>query len=125
MGTKALISSYRIVDEGLDKAIEAKIIIDRDISRHYTYQDLARMVATNQQKLLISFKEVTRKNLYQYLTYVRIEKAMYLLETTTLTVERIASKVGLDKTNLNKQFKKIHGTTPNAWRKNLWKTNRY
>lgn len=109
--------SNRIGDEDLGKAILAKTIIDKNICRHYTYQDLARMVATNQQKLLISFKEVTNKNPYQYLTSARIEKAMALLETTTLTVEVIANKVGLDKTNLNKQFKKAQGITPNIWRK--------
>lgn len=106
-----------IGEEDLEKARMAKAIIDKDCSRHYTYQDLARMVATNPQKLAISFKAVTNQNPYQYLTTVRIEKAMNLLETTTLTVEIIASKVGLDKTNLNKQFKKVHRTTPNAWRK--------
>jgi transcriptional regulator GlxA family with amidase domain len=110
-------SSNRIGDEELGKAIQAKSIIDKNICRHYTYQDLARMVATNQQKLMISFKVITNKNPYQYLTSARIEKAMNLLETTSLTVEMIASKVGLDKTNLNKQFKKAHGFTPNIWRK--------
>lgn len=106
-----------IGNQDLEKALMAKTIIDKDYSRHYTYQDLARMVATNLQKLTIFFKKATNKNPYQYLTAVRIEKAMCLLETTTLTVETIASNVGLDKTNLNKQFKKVHGITPNAWRK--------
>lgn len=109
--------SIRIGDEDLEKAKQAKSIIENNLCKHYTYQDLAQMVATNQQKLVICFKEVTNKNPYQYLTSARIEKAMNLLETTNLSVELIAGKVGLDKTNLNKQFKKVHGTTPNAWRK--------
>jgi YesN/AraC family two-component response regulator len=60
---------------------------------------------------------LTQKTLYEYVTGVRIEKAKYLLEITDLPLKIIAGKVGLDKSNLNKSFKKSTGLTPMEWRR--------
>jgi len=99
-----------------EKAQQAKAIIEKEYFRHFTYKDLACLVGTNATKLQVTFKIITQKNLYEYHSLVRIEKAMYLLENTDLKVETIATKVGLDRTNLNKQFKKVQGVSPSTWR---------
>ena len=106
----------RIRHEDLERARLVKALIDKNRCRHHTYQELAQQVGTNVTKLQASFKTITGKNLYEYLTAIRIEEAMYLLETTELTIDAIAYKVGLDRTNLNKQFKKIVGISPSNWR---------
>jgi YesN/AraC family two-component response regulator len=106
----------RIRQADLERARHAKEFIEQDYSRHLTYQMLAHLVGTNVTKLQSSFRELTGKNLYEYLTMIRIEGAVVLLETTELTIDAIAYKVGLDRTNLNKQFKKLKGKSPSDWR---------
>lgn len=106
----------RIRKEDLEKACQAKAMIEKDRSRHRTYQDLAQILGTSVSKLQMSFKIITSKNLYEYLTIVRVDEAIRLLETTELTIDAIAYKVGWDRSNLNKQFKKVKGKPPSDWR---------
>jgi AraC-like DNA-binding protein len=106
----------RIRKTDIEKASQAKALIDKNYYRQFTYQDLAREVCTNVSNLQVTFKMVTNMNLYEYHSQKRIDNAMYLLEHTELTVEAIARRVGIDRTNLNKQFKKINGVSPSTWR---------
>ena len=101
----------------LEKIIAAKCILEKEYYRHYTHEELAQMVGTNERKLRVCFKEVTSKGLYEYLTTIRIEKAKELLENTDLPLKVIARKLGLDKSNLNKCFKKATNVTPMEWRR--------
>lgn len=106
-----------IKQEDLEKIIAAKCILEKEYYRHYTHEELAQMVGTNEHKLKTGFKDVTNKCVYEYLTCIRIEKAKELLENTELPLKIIARKLGLDKSNLNKCFKKLTGNTPMEWRK--------
>ena len=110
-------SNLQLKQEDIDMILEAKNILDKEYFRHYTHEDLAQMVGTNQYKLKAGFKQLTQKTLYEYLTWVRVEKAKYLLEKTDLPLKIIAGKVGLDKSNLNKCFKKMTRVTPIEWRR--------
>jgi AraC-like DNA-binding protein len=106
----------RITQYDIEKAYHAKAMIEKDRSRHHTYQELAQMLGTSVSKLQRSFKIITGRNLYEYLTIIRVDEAIRLLETTELTIDAIAYKVGWDRSNLNKQFKKIKGKPPSDWR---------
>ena len=90
-------SKTQLKQEDAEKILEAKRVLDTEFYRHYTHQDLAQMVGTNQYKLKTGFKQLTDKTPYEYLTWVRIEKAKYHLETGDLPLKLIAVKVGLDK----------------------------
>jgi YesN/AraC family two-component response regulator len=104
--------------EDIEKARQVKAIIDKEFYKPLTVQMLANRVNTNELKLKIAFKPVTNCTLHKYLTKVRIEHAKTLLEQTDLSIEQIATKIGLDKSNLDKQFKKHVMKTPTQWRKN-------
>jgi transcriptional regulator GlxA family with amidase domain len=106
----------RIHKTDIEKAEQAKLIIEKEYYKQHTYQDLAQLVCTNVSKLQVTFKMVTNLNLYEYYSMIRVEKAMELLENTELTIDAIAARVGIDRTNLNKQFKKIKGISPGKWR---------
>jgi AraC-like DNA-binding protein len=108
--------SCHITQYDIENACHAKTVIEKDLSRHHTYQDLARMLGTSVSKLQKSFKIVTGSNLYEYLTIIRVDQAIWLLTTTELKIDVIAYKVGWDRSNLNKQFKKIKGKSPRDWR---------
>lgn len=107
----------RITREDLDKARQVKAILDNQYQKHYTIDELVQLFSTNREKIQFAFKAITAVNIYEYLTKVRIEKSKFLLETTYLSVDVIANKVGLAKSNFIKQFKKLSGKTPAAWRK--------
>lgn len=102
----------------LEKIDIVKAILEKEYRNHYTHQQLAQKVNTNESKLRYGFKLATTKTMNEYQTMVRIEKAKELLIMTDLPVKRIAAKVGYDKSNLNKQFKRLTHVSPLEWRKN-------
>jgi AraC family transcriptional regulator len=66
------------------------------------------------------FKQSIGKSPYQYVVQQRIERAKYLLRTTPLSVAAIALQVGFFHQNqLTIQFRKLTGTTPSNYRKQL------
>ena len=109
----------RLKKEYLQKAEQIKAILEKEYNKHYTYRELEAMVGIGKLSLQLAFKAVTKLNVYEYLTKIRIENAKYLLENTDLTVNEIADRVGLHKTNFNKQFKKHNNKTPAQWRRDL------
>jgi AraC-like DNA-binding protein len=109
-------SIVHLNNEDFEKALQVKSIIETDFDKHYTAAKLAHLAGTNELKLRAAFKIITGKPLYHYWTLIRMERAKNLLETTDLSMKIIANRVGLDKRNLNRQFKKLTGTTPKQWR---------
>lgn len=105
--------------EDLEKAHLVKAIIEKEFYKPLTVDSLVDRVNTNKFKLKIAFKLITGYTVHEYLTKVRMDNAKDLLENTELTVEQIAYKIGLDKSNLDKQFKKLTMKTPTEWRKLL------
>jgi AraC-like DNA-binding protein len=102
--------------EDLEKCRQAKTILEKEFSRHHTISWLAREVGTNENKLKKGFKLLHNITIHACVTAIRIEKAKELLECTELPVETIAYKLGLDQSNLIKQFKRNTGFTPKEWR---------
>jgi len=103
--------------EDLEKAREIKDFLEKHYREHCDYEYLVHKFGMNKFKLKIAFKAVTNYNVHEFITKVRIERAKELLENSDHTIAYIAKKVGLDKSNLNIQFKKITGETPSQWRK--------
>jgi AraC-like DNA-binding protein len=103
-------------NEDLEKASTIKIMLEKEFYKHFTVPDLVQLVGTNKKMLNTAFKYLTGKPIIMYQREVRIEKAKDLLVETDHTIERIAAKVGLDRSNLEKQFKKLTEKTPREWR---------
>ncbi|OQP62014.1 hypothetical protein A3860_30485 [Niastella vici] len=102
----------------LQTAREIKAFLEKNYRDHYDYDSLCQKFGINKRKLKLAFKEVTKENIHAFISKIRIQRAMYLLKTSDMTIENIASKVGLEKSNLNIQFKKYTGDTPARWRRN-------
>lgn len=102
----------------LQTAREIMIFLEKNYRDHYDYDCLSKKFGINKRKLKSAFKEVAKDNIHVFITKVRIEHAMHLLKKSALTIEYIASKVGLEKSNLTIQFKKYTGQTPAQWRGN-------
>ena len=111
-------AKVNLTPDDLAKCELAKAILQKDLSKHYTNSELARKVGTNEKKLKVGFKLITGNTVWEFVTKLRIEKAKELLETTHLPIEVIANRLGLDHSNLIKQFKKSTGIKPKDWRNN-------
>lgn len=108
----------RLKNEDLAKALEIKQFLEKHYQDHHDYDFLVHKFGMNKFKLKVAFKAVTNDNVHSYITKLRVERAKELLESTDRTISFIADKVGLDKSNLNIQFKKLTGKTPSEWRNN-------
>ncbi|MFH1824858.1 MAG: extracellular solute-binding protein [Candidatus Firestonebacteria bacterium] len=64
------------------------------------------------------FKKETGKTIFEYLTYLRIEKSKKLLKDIRLNVNEASMRCGFKNTNyFSKVFKKINGLSPSEYRK--------
>jgi AraC-like DNA-binding protein len=105
-------------NEDLARALEIMDFLKKNYQDHHDYECLVQKFGMNKFKLKLAFKAVSGLNVHAYITRLRVERAKELLESTDRTIEFIAAKVGLDKSNLIIQFKKLTGMTPSEWRNN-------
>lgn len=105
-----------IKNEDLEKARLVKAIIEKEYHKHFTIADLVQLAGSNKKMLNAAFKHLTGKPIIMYQREVRIEQAKLLLVNTSHSIEVIAGRVGLDRSNLEKQFKKLTDKTPREWR---------
>src|SRR5262245_6464147 len=96
--------------DDLQKVYAAKEMLDRNFKKHFTTDELARLVGLNEYKLKYGFRNILNISLYKYLSFVRIEKAKYVLEYTDYPVKYVAVFVGIpDIPTFNKIFKRFTG----------------
>jgi transcriptional regulator GlxA family with amidase domain len=79
---------------------------------------LARRAALSTRTLSRRFREQVGTSPLQWLLMQRVRRAQQLLETSDLSIERIASRVGFaSATNLRERFLVVVGTSPTAYRR--------
>ncbi len=87
--------------------------LDRDL----TLADVAARAGMSTRSLNRHFREQTGTTPLQWLHRERIRQAQYLLETTRHPVDRIAGQVGFGSpTAFRERFRRVVGTSPNAYR---------
>ena len=92
------------------------------LSEHYTEQISLEIISShfylNTTYFCKIFKKHTGENFISYLNKLRIEKAIKLLKTTDLSVEKISEAVGVQNSNyFFRLFKKVTGETISHYRK--------
>lgn len=117
------------IEESYDVCI--KVAISSEFKRLLTYinthleekqtlDSLYSMFRINKNQIENLFKEYLNTTFYDYLRNRRFEEATYYLRFTELDGEQIASRIGLSSSqNFCKFFKKMSGTTPNSFRKEM------
>ncbi|MFF0217756.1 GlxA family transcriptional regulator [Streptomyces vinaceus] len=86
--------------------------------RELTLDEVAARAGMSVRTLNRRFREHTGTSPLQWLHRARVRQAQYLLETTGHPVERIASQVGFGSpTAFRDRFRRITGTSPNAYRR--------
>jgi YesN/AraC family two-component response regulator len=97
---------------------EAADIIHSQYAEQLTIEYLAGRVYLSPNYFRALFKEKKGCTVHEYLTRVRLQKALELLRDRTLKIKDVAIKVGFDNTSyFCSFFYKTQGVTPNEYRK--------
>lgn len=92
------------------------------LRRHYadriSVSELAVMAGLSTSHFAALFREQVGQPVHAYQTELRMARARELLDTTTIPIAEVARSVGFeDSFYFTRQFRKIHGLTPTAYRK--------
>ena len=108
-------SHVRHVD---DTVLAAERWIDAHLAAPIAITDLASAVAVSPKTLSRRITAATGLSPVRFVQRRRLLEAMHLIETTTLTVEDVATRVGYqDSTALRKIIRRELGTTPSTLRR--------
>ncbi|MBP1990402.1 response regulator transcription factor [Paenibacillus eucommiae] len=114
------LSSYNSMEKQC--ITRAKQFVEEHIESKITLQEVARELHFTATYFSIFFKKETNQNFIDYVTEVKIKKAMQLLQYSDFLVKDIAYKVGYDDYSyFCKIFRKYVGTTPLDYRTNRMK----
>lgn len=91
-------------------------LIREEGGRRIAHDKLAAEVELSPQYLSALFRKCTGVSLKQYITQVRLERAMHLLMETTMNVSQVAEALGYANVYLfSKQFKQKFGFPPSSF----------
>ena len=101
---------------------KAIVFIESDLSADLTLSSIAQEQNISSGYLSAIFKKETGKTITEFIRERRIKHAIYLLETTHLQVQTIATHCGIvDLQYFSKIFKKHTGKTPKEYRESIKK----
>lgn len=83
-------------------------------------ETLGRSIGLSENAFLQLFREQTGGSPYQYLLHLRYTRAAHLLESGQTTIDEICDAVGVkDRFHFSRMFKKLYGTSPAEYRRNV------
>lgn len=92
--------------------------IEANYHKSITLYDVAQVVGYSRSYLTQLVRRLTGKTVYRWIVERRMAEACSLLLETNQTVEQIAKAVGYqDTAHFFHQFRQLHETTPQVWRK--------
>ncbi|KZK90440.1 HTH-type transcriptional activator RhaR [Pseudovibrio sp. Ad46] len=108
-----------------EEQIELVEALDQLMQNEHLYRDenlsldrLARKLRVPARQISTAVNTVREVNLPQYTNGFRVTEACHLLETTDTPITTIIYEVGFTtKSNFNREFQRITGKSPSAWRK--------
>ena len=107
-------------DKGSNASNLKKLLVfmHENYTRKIYLKDVAKVIHVSPKYFCTYFKDKFGKSFVEYLNHLRVEHACILLATTQQSAMEIALQVGFE--NLSyfiRTFKRITGSTPNAYRK--------
>jgi len=95
-----------------------KTLVEQDISRHYTIEELSLAAALGKTKLKAGFRLLYKKGIYTHLRHLRMQQAAAWLTGTDKPLKEIARLTGFKHYhNFLAAFTKYYGYTPGQARK--------
>ena len=96
---------------------EAMKFVETHYNEDISMDEVAKQVNVSYHYFSKIFKSQMGKSFTDYLTDLRIEKSMKMLQTTPLSIKEISSEIGYNDPNYYcKIFKKVTGVTPTEFR---------
>lgn len=110
----------------MDRRIELAILkMETEPVSPWDTATLAALVNLSPSRFRHLFKQETGTSPAQYLKDYRLRKAELMLRTTFLSVKQILKQVGLrSNTHFVSDFRKLHGMTPTAYRRAVWRATK-
>lgn len=94
-----------------------KVFISNHISKQLTIEDLAKEFNFSPNYLRTIFKIITGKTILEYITEVRLNMAVSMLQETTFQINQISLSIGYKNPSyFGSQFFKKYGLTPTEYR---------
>ncbi|WP_319018807.1 GlxA family transcriptional regulator [Microbispora sitophila] len=91
--------------------------IEDNLGRDLTLREMAARGGMSERTFSRRFRQQTGTTPLQWLLRARVRRAQYLLENTDHGIERIAAQAGFGSpTAFRERFKRVVGTTPQAYR---------
>ena len=92
--------------------------IRHNLKKNITLNDIAQYVGRNPAYVSHVFREETGEALFEYITRLRMERAIQLLRESQMKIQDIAAEVGYEEQSYFSQvFKKYTGRTAGSYRK--------
>lgn len=106
-------------DSRMETPIERiQMYIEKHLSEELTREEIADAVYMNVDYMSRIFKRETGKSVMEYVGWKRIERAVFLMQTTSDSVSEIAEKTGfINISHFSTAFKKVVGMSPSDFRK--------
>lgn len=97
--------------------VRAATIIEERLASPPSARALAELVSLSPNYLAHTFRQHYGMTMAGYLARVRMARAQELLRTTNMPIGHIAARIGMhDVQHLNKQFRRLLGCSPTAFR---------
>lgn len=106
------------VKQNHDPIAYALTYINSHLSERLTIEDMARETALSTTTFKQLFRQATGYSFHQYLIHLRLELARQLLRDTGLKGQKVAERVGLSPSRLNRLFHAHYGCSPGKYRRN-------
>ncbi len=111
-------SSLFVVPGTISEISPAVLYIANHYAEQLSIRQLASICMMSDSSFRRRFAQVMRTSPFEYLYHIRIQAAVNLLRTTTLSATQIASQVGYRTlSSFNRHFRRITGSTPREIRK--------
>ena len=92
--------------------------MERRITENLSVGELAAGANLSPSRFTHLFRAETGRSPARYLRAVRLARARDLLESTIWSVKQVRESVGIyDGSHFTRDFRRIYGTTPRAWRR--------
>ncbi len=110
----------------MDRRIELVISkMETETASPWDTASLADLVNLSPSRFRHLFKQETGTSPAQYLKEFRLRKAEAMLRTTFFSVKQILEQVGIgSNTHFVSDFRKVHGMTPTAYRRAVWRARK-
>ncbi len=117
-GKGDILAPLRVPEELPERFLRVVSYMEQNLAAPLYLDELARQACLSKFHFCRMFKKHLGMSPIQFMVGLRIRQAARLLRGTAVTISNVASRSGFsDLSEFNKQFKRVTGVTPSAYRK--------